>query len=257
MNPHAETAEDTHPLVIICDDELSLREALSDLLASVGLSVEAFSSADEMLQSPSLKEANCLVLDVRLPGRSGFQLHQELARAGVQVPVIFMTGHGDVPMAVKAMKAGAFDFLAKPFRDQDMIDTIFSAIARDRGRRQTAEGAAGLQSRFATLTTREREVMTLVTQGLLNKQVAGRLGLSEVTVKSHRRHVMRKMNARTLPDLVRSAAALDLHPARAERGESSTIRVGLIEPVRRSGHAKPAGAEMQSTPMRRLHSKSW
>jgi FixJ family two-component response regulator len=226
MDPALNAFDAIRPLVVICDDEPSVREALSDLLASVSLRVEAFSSADGMLQAPWLKDANCLVLDVRLPGRSGLQLYQELVRAGVQVPVIFMTGHGDVSMAVKAMKAGAFDFLAKPFRDQDMIDAILSAIARDRVRREAADGTASLRSRFASLTVREREVMTLVTQGLLNKQVAGRLGLSEVTIKSHRRHVMSKMDVRTLPDLVRSAAVLGLHPARAEHVEPGRIRVG-------------------------------
>lgn len=238
----------TRPLVVICDDERSVRESLGDLLESVSLNVETFSSADEMLQAPRLRDANCLVLDVRLPGRSGLQLYQELVRSGVQVPVIFMTGHGDVSMAVKAMKAGAFDFLAKPFRDQDMIDTILSAIARDRGRREAADGTASLRSRFASLTDREREVMTLVTQGLLNKQVAGRLGLSEVTIKSHRRHVMNKMDVRTLPDLVRSAAMLGLHAARAEPG---TIRVGWRNPDRKNGHAKPGAAEMPRTHTRR------
>ena len=251
MDPTFKTSDVTRPLVVICDDEPSMREALSDLLASVSLSVETFSSADEMLKAPWLKDANCLVLDVRLPGRSGMQLYHELVRAGVQVPVIFMTGHGDVPMAVKAMKAGAFDFLAKPFRDQDMIDAILSAIARDRGRRETADGTASLRSRFATLTDREREVMTLVTQGLLNKQVAGRLGLSEVTIKSHRRHVMSKMDVRTLPDLVRSAAVLGLHPPRAERVEPGAIRIGWMSGVRRNGHTKPATAEMPRTHTRR------
>ena len=241
----------TRPLVVICDDERSVRDALCDLLESVSLNVETFSSADEMLQAPRLRDYNCLVLDVRLPGRSGLQLYQELARSGVQVPVIFMTGHGDVPMAVKAMKAGAFDFLAKPFRDQDMIDAILSAIARDRGRRAAADGTASLRSRFASLTDREREVMTLVTEGLLNKQVAGRLGLSEVTIKSHRRHVMSKMDVRTLPDLVRSAAVLGLHPARAERAEPGTIRVGRRNAARKNGHTKPGAAEITPTHMRR------
>src|SRR5262249_38872890 len=144
-------------------------------------------SADDMLEAPQLKAANCLVLDIRLPGMSGLELQQRLGSAGIEVPVIFMTGHADIPMSVKAMKAGAVDFLTKPFRDQDMIDAVLSAVARDRDRRLESERMASLQARFAQLTVREREVMTLVTQGLLNKQVAGRLGLSEITIKIHRR----------------------------------------------------------------------
>lgn len=245
------TTDVARPLVVICDDEPSVREALSDLLASVSLHAETFSSADEMLQARWLKDANCLVLDVRLPGRSGLQLYQDLVRADIQVPVIFMTGHGDVPMAVKAMKAGAFDFLAKPFRDQDMIDAILSAIARDCGRRKAVDGTASLRSRFASLTDREREVMTLVTQGLLNKQVAGRLGLSEVTIKSHRRHVMSKMDVRTLPDLVRSAAVLGLPSARAERAEPGPIRIGWRSTARRDGQAKVVAGGIPPTHTRR------
>ena len=205
------------PLVMVTDDELSIREALCDLLESVGLRALPFGSASEMLASPQLKAANCLVLDIRLPGMSGLELQQQLARAGVDVPVIFMTGHGDISMSVKAMKAGAVDFLTKPFRDQDMLDAVLSAVDRDRDRRQTAERAAGLQARFAQLTVREREVMMLVTQGLMNKQIAGRLGLSEVTIKIHRRQAMNKMGVQTLPDLVRCAAALGLHAAGTDR----------------------------------------
>ena len=166
-----------------------------------------------MLEAPQLRTASCVVLDIRLPGMSGLELQQQLARAGVEVPVIFMTGHCDIAMSVKAMKAGAVDFLTKPFRDQDMLDAILSAVDRDRDRRRTAERAAGLQARFAQFTIREREVMTMVTQGLMNKQIAGRLGLSEVTIKIHRRQAMSKMGVQTLADLVRCAQALGLHAA--------------------------------------------
>jgi FixJ family two-component response regulator len=223
---------DTHvesPLIFVTDDETAMRDALGDLFESVGLRVALFSSASEMLAAPQLKAANCLVLDIRLPRMSGLELQQQLARAGVEVPVIFVTGHGDISMSVKAMKAGAVDFLTKPFRDQDMLDAVLSAIARDHDRRQSAARSADLRERFAQLTEREREVMMLVTEGLLNKQVAGRLGLSEVTIKIHRRQAMHKMGARTLPDLVRSAAALGLHPraeqAGIERAGGRRVRV--------------------------------
>jgi len=184
---------------------------LRDLLESVGLHVELFGSGAEMLGASLLKSANCLVLDIRLPGMSGLELQQRLADVDVHVPVIFMTGHGDIPMTVNAMKAGAVDFLTKPFRDQDMIDAVMAAVARDRDRRRGAERTAELQSRFATLTPRESEVMRLVTQGLMNKQVAGRLSRSEITVKVHRQRMMRKMGVRTLADLVRAATELGLH----------------------------------------------
>ena len=206
-------AHEASPLVVVTDDERAMRDALRDLLESVGLRVELFSSAAEMLGAPQLRTASCVVLDIRLPGMSGLELQQQLARAGVEVPVIFMTGHGDIAMSVKAMKAGAVDFLTKPFRDQDMLDAILSAVDRDRDRRQTAERAAGLQARFAQLRVREREVMTMVTQGLMNKQIAGQLGLSEVTIKIHRRQAMSKMGVQTLADLVRCAQALGLHAA--------------------------------------------
>jgi FixJ family two-component response regulator len=221
MLANSETTRPESPLVVVTDDESAMRDALCDLLESVGLRVEQFSSASEMLASPRLKAANCLVLDVRLPTISGLELQQQLARAGVDVPVIFMTGHGDIPMSVKAMKAGAVDFLTKPFREQDMLDAILAAIDRDRARRGAAERGAHLQARFAQLTRREREVMTLVTDGLLNKQVADRLGLSEITVKVHRRQVMQKMGVRTLADLVRSASALGLNPSATAQAQTS------------------------------------
>jgi FixJ family two-component response regulator len=198
------------PLVLVTDDEPAIRDGLGDLLESVGLRVELFASASDMLGSALLASANCLVLDIRLPEISGLEVQQQLAQANVPVPVIFMTGYADIPMSVGAMKAGAVDFLTKPFRDQDMIDAVMSAIARDRDRRERVEQAAGLQARFALLSRREREVMTLVTRGLMNKQVASELGLSEVTVKIYRGQVMRKMGVRTLADLVWRAAALGL-----------------------------------------------
>jgi FixJ family two-component response regulator len=201
-------------LVLVIDDDPALCEALRDLLESGDLRVETFRSAGDMLGSPLLRLANCLVLDIRLPAMSGLEVQQELSRSGVEIPVIFMTGHADIPMAVKAMKAGAVDFLSKPFRDQDMFDAVLSAIARDRDRRRSAEVSAELHERFMTLSDREREVMAMVTQGLMNKQIAGRLGVSEITVKIHRKHAMIKMGARTLPDLVRLAAALGLQRAR-------------------------------------------
>jgi FixJ family two-component response regulator len=179
-----------------------------------------------MLRSPQLPIANCLVLDIRLPGMSGLDLQQQLARSGVGAPVIFVTGHGDIPMSVKAMKAGAVDFLTKPFREQDVVDAVLSAIARDRDRRRSARTTALLQARFAQLTDREREVMMLVIQGLMNKQIAGQLRLSEITIKMHRRNAMSKMGARTLADLVRYASALGLPAANQPESIGGRQHVG-------------------------------
>lgn len=203
------------PLVYVTDDDASMREALRDLFESLGMAVEAFATPAEMLAAAGTGRANCLVLDIRMPGLSGLEVQQRLARAEVAVPVIFMTGHADIPMTVRAMKAGAFDFLTKPFRDQDMIEAVNAAIACDRERRAGVAQAASVQARFATLTPREREVMELVASGLMNKQVAGKLGLSEVTVKLHRGQAMRKMGAASLADLVRMAEALSRHAPRA------------------------------------------
>ena len=198
------------PTVFIVDDDPSLREALGNLFRSVGMRVEAFASAAEFLARPPAEGESCLVLDVRLPGVSGLEFQGQLARAGNAIPIVYMTGHGDVPMSVRAMKAGAVDFLAKPFRDQDMLDAVAAAVARDRARRAEASALDGLRGRYETLTAREREVMGHVVRGLMNKQVAGELGLSEITVKIHRGSVMRKMGVRTLADLVRQAEALGL-----------------------------------------------
>lgn len=202
--------------VLIVDDDASLREALSDLFQSIGLQTRMFASAAELMQSKLPDTPSCLVLDIRLPGgMSGLDFQTQLMRSNINIPIIIMTGHGDIPMSVRAMKAGAVDFLAKPFRDQDMLDAVAQAIERDRQRRATEAGAADLTALFETLTPREREVMTLVTSGLMNKQAAARIGLSEITVKIHRGHVMKKMGAKSLADLVRMAERLGLHGSKA------------------------------------------
>ncbi len=199
---------DIRAIVHIVDDDDSLRRALDSLFRSVGLEARAYGSVQEFLDARSEDSAGCLVLDVRLPGMSGLDFQQQLAELGVRLPVIMMTGHGDIPMSVRAMKAGAIDFLAKPFRDQDMLDAVSAAIERDRARRLGDGETEQLQAHFSTLSPREQQVMMLVTQGKMNKQVAGDLGLSEITVKIHRGSAMRKMGARTLADLVRMADAL-------------------------------------------------
>jgi FixJ family two-component response regulator len=212
-SPHpAASAEES--VVFVIDDDPSLREALSSLFRSVGLRVELFGSAKELLRSQLPAVASCLVLDIRLPGLSGLDLQAELANADIRVPIIFITGHGDIPMSVKAMKAGAVDFLTKPFRDQDMLDAVKIALERDRKRRNDEKMVAGLQALFASLTPREREVMIFVTDGLMNKQIAGEIGVSEITVKIHRGNVMKKMAARSLADLVRMADMLGVRRAK-------------------------------------------
>jgi FixJ family two-component response regulator len=201
------------PLVLIVEDDELVREALGNLFASIGLEVETFGSASEMLQSKLPDVASCLVLDIRLPGMSGLDFQGELAKANIHIPVIFMTGHGDVPMTVRAMKGGAVDFLTKPFRDQDMLDAVTVAIERDRKRREAAKIVANLQTHFATLTPREREILALVSSGLMNKQIAAELGIAEITVKIHRSHIMKKMDAKSLADLLRKAETLGIRPA--------------------------------------------
>jgi FixJ family two-component response regulator len=197
-------------LVFVVDDDAPLRESLTDLIHSVGLRVEAFASAQEFLRSKRSDVPSCLVLDVRLKGLSGLDLQKRLIEGDVDIPIIFITGHGDIPMAVQAMKAGAVEFLRKPFRDQDLLDAIQQALERDcKAREQRAE-IAELRSRFASLTPREREVMALVVAGLLNKQVAGELGTSEASVKVHRQHVMEKIGADSLVELVRMADKLGI-----------------------------------------------
>jgi FixJ family two-component response regulator len=199
---------DEQAVVVVIDDDGSLREALSSLFRSVGLPVKAFASAAEFLQFKLPDVPACLVLDVRLPGVSGLDFQSDLAKAGIDIPIVFMTGHGDIPMTVRAMKAGAVEFLPKPFRDQDMLDAVQIGLERDRERRKSAGDAAKLKATFALLTAREQEIMGLVTAGLMNKQIAGQLGVSEITVKVHRGNVMRKMRAKSFAELVRMADAL-------------------------------------------------
>jgi FixJ family two-component response regulator len=203
------------PIVFVVEDDAAMRRALNNLFQSVGLEVELFGSASEMLQSKLPDVASCLVLDIRLPGLSGLDFQTELAKANIHIPIIFMTGHGDIPMTVRAMKGGAVDFLTKPFREQDMLDAVRAAIERDRKRREADKVVADLQIRFETLTSREREILVFVTSGLMNKQIAAQLGLAEITVKIHRGHIMRKMGAKSLADLVRSAEALGIASQRA------------------------------------------
>ena len=198
------------PIVFVVDDDSSMREALTDLIASVGLLVEAFKSAREFLEHRRGDAPACLVLDVRLPGLSGLDLQRELVRTEAPIPIIFITGHGDIPMSVRAIKEGAVEFLAKPFRDQELLDAIQHALEIDRAARQERSLVAEVRRRYESLTKREREVMRLVVSGLLNKQIAGELGSSEVTVKMHRGQVMRKMKAQSLVQLVRMAEKIGI-----------------------------------------------
>lgn len=202
----ASSAEDA--IIFVVDDDPLVRGSLSSLFRSVGLHVEAFASATEFLQSPLPTVPSCLVVDIRLPRLSGLDLQAELRSSGVMIPIVFITGHGDIPMSVKAMKAGAINFLTKPFRDQEMLDAVTEAIERDRKRLGEEKSNYDDQARFASLTPRQREIMALVTSGLMNKHIAPRLGISEMTVKIHRGHVMRKMRARSLADLVLIAERL-------------------------------------------------
>ena len=195
-------------IVFVIDDDPSIREAITNLIRSVGMSVQAFGSAKEFMASSRPNAPACLVLDVRMPGLSGLDLQRDLADAGISIPIIFITGHGDIPMSVRAMKAGAVEFLTKPFRDQDLLDAIVQAIDRDREQLKQQAGISDLRDCFERLTAREREVMELVVAGLLNKQIAVRLGISEITVKLHRHRVMEKMKADSLADLVRMSEKL-------------------------------------------------
>ena len=203
------------PVVFVIDDSPSVRDALDSLIRSVHLNVQAFGSIEEFLQFKRPDAPGCIVLDVRLPGLSGLDFQREMAKSNIDFPIIFITGHGDVPMSVRAIKAGAIEFLTKPFRDQDLLDAIYLGIERDRSRRQASAVVAVLRGHFASLTARERQVMLQVASGRPNKQIAAELKLSEVTVKVHRRHVMRKMKARSLADLVRMADKLSDSPETA------------------------------------------
>jgi FixJ family two-component response regulator len=198
------------PVVFVIDDDESLRDALKRLFRMVGLRAETFAAATDFLKSKLPDVPTCLVLDVRLPGISGLDFQGELAKADIKIPIIFMTGHGDIPMTVKAMKAGALEFLPKPFRDQDMLDAVQLALERDRTRRQAERANAQLRANFESLSLREREVMAFVTAGLMNKQIAAQMGLAEITVKLHRGSLMRKMNARSVAELARMAQILGI-----------------------------------------------
>jgi len=209
------------PIVLIVDDDPSVREALGRLFRSVDLEPRLFASVAELMRQKFPDAPCCLVLDIRLPGVSGLDFQTQLVEANIHVPIIMMTGHGDIPMSVRAMKGGAVDFLTKPFRDQDMLDAVAHAIEQDRKRRDSEKALAELRGLFESLTPREREIMALVTAGLMNKQVAGELGLSEITVKIHRGHIMKKMGVRSLADLVRAAEALDLRQSARSTPQTS------------------------------------
>jgi FixJ family two-component response regulator len=221
--PLARSSQDA--VVFIIDDDVAVREALHSLLRDVRLQAEVFGSPAELLASELPDAASCLVLDIRLPGVSGFDFQTELARANINIPIIFMTGYADIPMAVRAMKAGAVDFLTKPFREQDLLDAVATAIARDRMRRESEKVASQMRARFETLSPREREVMALVTSGLMNKQVAAKTGLAEPTVKMHRGQAMRKMGAKSVADLVKMAEILEMHGNSFRHPPSSELEV--------------------------------
>jgi FixJ family two-component response regulator len=208
---------DANPTVLIIDDDPDFRESVGRLLSSVGLYVQQFSSVSDFFNAPPPDGPTCLVLDVRMPGRSGLELQRDLAAANRQVPIIFMTAHGDIPMTVQAMKGGAIEFLTKPFRDQDLLEAVQAGLARDRARRENDRALGVLRERFETLSSREREIMMQVTAGRLNKQIASDIGIAESTVKVHRTNLMRKMKARSLPELSRMADMLQLTPEKPPR----------------------------------------
>lgn len=217
--PSSPEAGNNEPIVLVVDDDPSVRRALVNLFESVGLRVAAFGSASEILQSKPPEVPSCLVLDIRLPGLSGLDLQADLAKANIHTPIIFITGHGDIPMTVRAMKSGAVDFLTKPVRDQDMLDAVQAAIQRDRKRREIEKTVSNVRSRFESLTPRERDVLSLVASGKMNKNVAAELGLAEITVKIYRGQIMRKMGAKSLAELVKMNEALAIQ--RATRDEQT------------------------------------
>ena len=204
------TRHGNEPVVFVVDDDEPLRNAIASLLQLVGLRAECFSSAQEFLQRTLPDAPSCLILDVRLPGVSGLNVQEDLAKAGIPIPIIFVTAHGDIPMSVRAMKAGAFEFLPKPFRDQDMLDAVHLALSKDRARRDKEQNNADLRTRFATLTPREREIVSFVASGMVNKQIAAKLGLADITVKIHRGSAMRKLEASSLAELLKMAQTLGL-----------------------------------------------
>lgn len=206
-----------HPTVIIVDDDDSLCQALGSLFRSVGLNVQTLSSGSDLLESKLPSVPSCLVLDIRMPGPSGLELQAKLVENRILMPVVIMSGHGDIRMSVQALRAGAVDFLTKPFRDQDMLDAVARAIAQDKERLEAEAALADVRRRYDSLTPRERQILELVTSGLMNKQIAAEVRLSEITVKIHRGHIMKKMTARTLPDLVRMAEALKGHFSKTAR----------------------------------------
>jgi FixJ family two-component response regulator len=208
---------DSNPKVLIIDDDPEFRDSVGRLLRSVGLHTQQFASVSDFLKADLSDGPTCLVLDVRMPGRSGLELQRDLAAANRQLPIIFITAHGDIPMTVQAMKGGAIEFLTKPFRDQDLLDAVEAGLAQDRARRESDKSLDGLRRRFEALSPREREVMVQVTAGRLNKQIAHDIGIAESTVKVHRTNLMRKMKARSLPELSRMADILKLMPQGPQR----------------------------------------
>ena len=208
------------PIVFVIDDDESMRRGLTNLFESVGLRVEAFGSAPELLQKKLPDVPSCVVLDIRLPGMSGLDFQDLLEKASIHIPIVFMTGHGDIPMSVKAMKAGAADFLTKPFRQQEMLDAVTVAMERDRTRRQNEKIISNLRAHFETLTPRERDILALVSAGLMNKQIAAELGIAQITVKIHRGRVMKKMGARSLADLLRATEMLGISHTKPLRSKA-------------------------------------
>jgi FixJ family two-component response regulator len=214
QHPTPAKAGDDSPIVYVVDDDEGMRNALRNLLRSVGFAVETFGAVRDFLDFQRKAVPSCLILDVRLPGESGLAFQQDMTRNGLRMPVLFMSGHGDIEMSVKAMKAGALNFFPKPFREQDLLDAVNDALARDNERLAAERALASLGAAYESLTPREREVMAFVIAGLMNKQIAARMNLSEITVKIHRGQMMKKMAARSLPDLVRKAQALGVEPQR-------------------------------------------